>query len=378
MSYNLLKIALVILDNPNQIPLKRLHEEMLVTTNPQSSLTPQRSNLEDIENPLYLSSNENANAILVNPPLTGSVNYGSWNISMRVALEVKNKWSVVDGSITTPDRTSSQYAAWRRCNLMVCSWIRKSVHPTIAQSIMYMDKAREVWNDLSRRFSQQDPHRISILQSEIYSLKQENLTVNDYYTKCKTLWEQMNELQPLPICKCDPRCSCDLVDQIRNEREVDQIIRFLQGLNEDYNSLKSGVLVLDPLPEMHKVFVMAEKFERQLNIVNLNLSGLELGHANSIQTNQADQANTGDIVAAVNQFGNRRIMNASGGNKAPKCTFCGMTGHTVEKCYKKHGYPSGWIPGFKSKGKQQIAAATSIDSSGNVTSDQLQKLISLL
>ena len=40
--------------------------------------------------------------------------------------------------------------------------------------------------------------------------------------------------------------------------------------------------------------------------------------------------------------------NAYKGKKdKPLCSYCGFYGHTtVEKCYKKHGYP----PGFKPKG----------------------------
>ncbi|XP_019189263.1 PREDICTED: uncharacterized protein LOC109183663 [Ipomoea nil] len=256
---------------------------------------PQRNNTsEDIDNPLYLNVNENANVVLVSPPLTGSGNYSSWSISMRVALEVKNKWGLVDGSFIAPEYGHAQYGAWRRCNLIVKAWILKSVNTSIAQSVMYMEEAKEIWNDLRRRFSQRDAHRISSLQNEIYGLRQGSMTVNDYYTGCRTLWEEMNALRPLPICKCVPRCSCDLVDEIRKDREIDQIIRFLQGLNEEYNSLKSGVIVLDPLPELHKIFVMAEKFERQLNITNLNSIGLEIAHANAVETVQdhSDDSNT--------------------------------------------------------------------------------------
>ncbi|XP_019181634.1 PREDICTED: uncharacterized protein LOC109176683 [Ipomoea nil] len=352
---------------------------------PQTSIpqvVPQRSATEDVENPLYLNTNENPNSVLVRTPLTGSFNYGSWSISMQVPLEVKNKWSIVDGSIEKPDRNHGHYASSRRCNLMIKSWILKAVHPSIAQSIIYMDDAKEIWNDLKKRFSQRDPHRISILQCEIYGLRQGNLSINENYTKCRSLWEEMNEMRPLPICKCNPHCLCSgaLIDEVRKDREIDQIIRFLQGLNDDYNPLKSSVLVLDPLPEIHKVYVMAEKFEKQLNLNSLNL---ETSHANSIQSNPKA---TEEVVAAVNQYYGKRNMN-SGGNKSAKCTYCGMTGHTVEKCYKKHGYPPGWVPGYKSKGKQSAIAAPTAGSSldtacsnpeNNIASEQIQKLISLL
>ncbi|XP_019163539.1 PREDICTED: uncharacterized protein LOC109159886 [Ipomoea nil] len=119
---------------------------------------------------------------------------------------------------------------------------------------------------------------------------------------------------------------------------------------------------------------MAEKYERQLSITNLSIGGLEISHANVAQT---AQSSTDETVAAFSHFNNKKNFNTGGGNKTAKCVFCGMTGHTIEKCYKKHGYPPGWIPGYKSKGKQQ-AAAVSLNSDGIVTTDQIQKLISLL
>ncbi|XP_019196007.1 PREDICTED: uncharacterized protein LOC109189835 [Ipomoea nil] len=272
----------------------------------------------------------------------------SWCISMRIALEVKNKWSIVDDTMIAPARSHPQYAAWRRCNLLVCSWIFKSVNSSIAQSIIHLDQATDVWEDLKRRFSHHDAQKISSLQSEIYGLKQGTMSVNDYYTRCRTLWEEMNSTRPFPVCRCDPKCSCDLIDQIRKERDTDQVIRFLHGLNDDYSNLKSNVLVLDPLPE-----------------------------ANAVQHSQ----NIPDeVVAAFHSYNGKRSGNS---NKGAKCTYCGMNGHTIDKCYKKHGFPPGWISGFKSKGKQgAVMSNNAVENSGNSgnasTVDQLQKLISLL
>ncbi|XP_019189518.1 PREDICTED: uncharacterized protein LOC109183945 [Ipomoea nil] len=281
----------------------------------QRNLASQRSSgVDDIENPLHLNINENPSAILVSPPLSGSANYASWSISMQVALEVKNKWGIVDGSLSPPERTNALYPPWRRCNLM-------------------------------RRFSQRDAHRISFLQNDINNLTQGDMSINDYYTKCQTLWEEMNTLRPLPICKCQPRCSCDLLDQIRLDREIDHVIRFLQGLNEEYNTLKSRILVLDPLPEMHKVLVMAEKHERQLIVTNLSSGNLSFTHANAVHTGQNNEEEMAAVVNFSNFSNGRRVTQSGGNNRnLARCTFCGMTGHTIEKCYKKHGYPPGWVP----------------------------------
>lgn len=254
---------------------------------------------------------------------------------------------------------------------MVCSWIFRSVSSSIASSVKHLDRARDVWEDLRRRFAQCDAQKISALQNDIYNLKQGSLSVREYYTNCRTMWEEMNTLRPPPMCKCDPRCKCGLVEEIWKERDIDQVIRFLQGLNDDYHNLKSNVLVLDPLPDVYKVYVMAEKQERQNSLKGLN--SLEIVHANSVQNVQTRNDET---VAAVNTYNTRRYTN-NGGNKA-KCTFCGMTGHTIDKCYKKHGYPPGWVPGYKTKTRQQVAAPVTNNMSDlplGVTNDQFQKLL---
>ncbi|KAK4259925.1 hypothetical protein QN277_006203 [Acacia crassicarpa] len=72
---------------------------------------------------------------------------------MRMALQSKNKLVFVDGSILAPSMTSSTYSAWLQCNTMVCSWLVRAISPMIAQSILWMDKAYDVWMDLKDRFA---------------------------------------------------------------------------------------------------------------------------------------------------------------------------------------------------------------------------------
>jgi len=43
---------------------------------------------------------------------------------------------------------------------IVLSWILNSVSQEIASSIIYIDSAEEMWNDIKERFSQQNGPRI--------------------------------------------------------------------------------------------------------------------------------------------------------------------------------------------------------------------------
>ncbi|XP_019155950.1 PREDICTED: uncharacterized protein LOC109152757 [Ipomoea nil] len=219
---------------------------------------------EEFDDPLYLHITENPNLMLVSPPLTES-NYASWSRSMKIALEVKNKFDFVDGSIVCLGEADPRYAIWKRCNDIVCSWILKSLSPTIAESVLYFEVAEEIWTALRKRYSQADPHRIAEVQNAIYKNVRGTLSINEYFTKCNVLWEQLNAMRPMYMCECVPKCSCKLMSKIQKDREEDQVIRFLEGLNEEFETIKSGVLVMDPIPNIEKVLNMALKLERKLN-----------------------------------------------------------------------------------------------------------------
>jgi len=75
---------------------------------------------------------------------------------MLTALSAKNKLKFVDGTVTQPAKTDSTFSTWNRCNNMVVSWLFHSVFVPICQSIVWMDKVVEIWNDLKTRYSQGD------------------------------------------------------------------------------------------------------------------------------------------------------------------------------------------------------------------------------
>jgi len=74
---------------------------------------------------------------------------------MTIALSAKNKLSFVNGTLPKPSNLyDSQGLAWTHCNNMVLSWLLNSVSTEIANNIIYIDDAFEIWNDLQDRFSQ--------------------------------------------------------------------------------------------------------------------------------------------------------------------------------------------------------------------------------
>ena len=148
---------------------------------------------------------------------------------------------------------------------MVVSWLVHSVSPSIRQSILWMDNARDIWKDLKSRYSQGDLLRISELQQEMTSIKQGDQSITDYFTKLRIIWDELESYRPDPTCSCDPKCVCDALTSMIERKQQDRIMQFLRGLNDQFNIVRSNVLMMDPLPNIAKVFSYAIQQERQIN-----------------------------------------------------------------------------------------------------------------
>nr|KYP62153.1 hypothetical protein KK1_016678 [Cajanus cajan] len=140
------------------------------------------NSLANVHSYLYLHPSKNPASPLVSPLLELS-NYHTWSKSMETSLSAKNKLEFIDGSASEPPLDDRFHGAWKRCNNMVASWIVNSVSLPIRQSIVWMNKAEDIWHDLKSRYAQGNLLRVSELQHEASSIKQGDLSVTNYFTK---------------------------------------------------------------------------------------------------------------------------------------------------------------------------------------------------
>ena len=235
-----------------------------------------------------------------------------------MALISKNKMGFLNGTILVPESTDPLFSAWERCNTLILSWLLNSLSQSIAQSVIYLDNAVDVWNDLKERFSQSDLLRIAELQEEVYALKQGSQSVTDYFTMLKSVWEELDNYRPMIPCSCSAK----------TYHQQDFIIRFLKGLDEHFSIVRSQVLLMDPLPSINRVFSMVIQHERQQPS-----SIIALEEHNTLVNSAENRRPAGRGRGAPYGGGGR----GSSSNKV--CTYCGRTGHIIEVCYGKHGYP---------------------------------------
>ncbi|KAK2996628.1 hypothetical protein RJ639_026551 [Escallonia herrerae] len=237
-----------------------------------------------------------------------------------MALEAKNKLGFIDKTIKKPAADSAEFSSWSRCNSMVTSWLIHSTIPAIANSILWTTIASGVLVDLHDRFSKKNAPHIFEIRRAISKNAQNTDSVSTYYTTLKAYRDKFSSYRTPPTCTCGAmKTHIDFL-------ESDALMDFLQGLDESYASVRSEILLMDPLPSMAKAYSLILQEERQRS----------LHDSRQILPSPAAMATTHKLPNSSS----RPIARQDNSNR-PRyhCNYCDMDGHLDSRCFKQHGYP---------------------------------------
>ena len=163
------------------------------------------------------------------------------------------------------------------------------------------------------------------LKRDITLTSQGNLSITEYFTKLKTLWDELGAYLVLPNCNCTK--DFDLSRFVEGER----IHPFLMGLDiEQFGTVRSNLLATEPLPTLNKAYAIVPRDERQ----QLLMKGME---------NKA-------VVEAL-------AFRAAATNKSkqpsrPKCTHCQRVGHEWSQRFEIICYSPNWQGRQTNQGEQ--------------------------
>ncbi|XP_057418214.1 uncharacterized protein LOC130712396 [Lotus japonicus] len=150
---------------------------------------------------------------------------------MTLALNGKNKLGFVDDTLVQPPPDDPQFRAWTPNNYIVASWLINTINKEISTSVIYSITAAGIWHDLQTRFEQRNGPRIFQLCKYLMHCMQGTLSMSKYYTRIKTLWEELGEYWPVHHCNCGG--GQPLLDHYQNE----YVLMFLMGLNESFSHI---------------------------------------------------------------------------------------------------------------------------------------------
>ncbi|XP_030927833.1 uncharacterized protein LOC115954102 [Quercus lobata] len=133
-------------------------------------------------------------------------------------------------------------------------------------------------------------------------------------------------------------------------------MQFLMGLNDSYSQIKGQILLMEPLPSINKVYSLLIHEERQSNVGNSN------AHVESTALAMKGSNFNPAFFGGKNSKGNCR----------PICSHCGRLGHTMEKCFKLHGFPPGFQPKGKTSMVNQVGVQDDLAENGQSSNDANQ------
>ena len=177
--------------------------------------------------------------------------------------------------------------------------------------------------DLSTRFRITNLPRSYHLTQQIWSLHQGSMDLSTYYTKLKTLWDELYGADCVKTCQ-----NCDCCKAMYTKTEHAKIIKLLAGLNDSYTNARSQIIMKKNVPDLVEVYNLLDQDHSQRNINPI---------FNASVFHVATEIPTASINAAQSTQSHRSNM--------PLCSNCSYSGHTMDKCYKIYGFPSS----FKSK-----------------------------
>ncbi|XP_056690521.1 uncharacterized protein [Spinacia oleracea] len=319
-------------------------------------------------NSAYFLSNHDVNVSkLVSIVFDGKC-FNDWKRSMVIALSARNKLCFVDGSLNQPATNAQNFRIWTRCNDLVISWILASLEPSIARSVLYLKTAREIWLDLEDRFCQSSGPQLFSIQLKLYNLNQDDdEDISSFFTKIKLLWDQLDGLDPLPSCSCTG-CNCTLTQKLLKSQQNQRLIQFLMKLNPKYEHPKSTILMMNPLPTISKAYGLLLQDDQQREVQS-NRSYMNSESIVFTARKFTDNKYRSQYPSSTNNqgvFAGSQSRNTTRNNLF--CEHCRMKNHTIDKCWKLHGYPKD----FKGKGKR-VAAAVHMEDSYADDSNQEDK-----
>lgn len=315
----------------------------------------------DFGDPLYLHPSDTTGVSILNMKLTGTENYKVWSCAMILALETKNKLGFVNGTVVRSVDNEVLGKQWDMCNFVVLSWILGSVSEDLFVSQVFSKIASDVWQELKETYDKIDGSMTFNLHQKINSLCQNGTPVSDYYHKLNALWKQFDALVKLPSC------TCNATHEFSKHNQLLKLMQFLMGLDDVYFQIRSNILTTDPLPTVKIAFSLVSREESHRGVTR---------SSDTKGQNSTFFSKTND---------NRK---KPGKPSSLLCKHCGLTGHTIERCYKLNGFPKDF-QFIKSKTGQSFKNSSNnvctTEGSGRgqnpsslLTEDQINKLLLLL
>ncbi|KAL2921464.1 Homoaconitase mitochondrial [Bienertia sinuspersici] len=108
--------------------------------------------------------------------------------------------------------------------------IKRDERDNIKKSILHFNTAREIWLHLETCYNVTNGARKYKLNKEVYDTHQNGISINEYYTTMKSLWDEQDSLNILPAnTQLNPKIDA-FIGAMKKQREEERLFQFLLGV----------------------------------------------------------------------------------------------------------------------------------------------------
>lgn len=252
--------------------------------------------------------------------------FKGWKRAITIALSGKNKLGFVNGNVKRAVHNQELAKAWDSVNDVIIGWLLNAVDEKISKTILWLNTAKEIWEELEQRFGQSSSAQFFTIQESLSKTFQaHDMSIEDYFTKIKGLWDELDALDPIATCTCSG-CECQLTQKTTKSQQRSRVIQFLMKLDPKYKQTRSSLIMMKELPSLSEIYSILVQEQVHQGI------------------GKHEDADTQDMAMAhrveKRKFGEHKYRNSGNKKQSTYCDHCRMQGHTMEKCWKLHGYPS--------------------------------------
>ena len=254
-------------------------------------------------------------------PLTGADNYSVWRMQVETMLMAEGLYGFFDGSVQAP---TADNAELHKAYVLAQATARAKLFFTISKilqpTIHMLKTAKEIWDDLEKRYTQTKTANVTLLKHKLYSIKlDESGSVDEYFNTITTIVSQIKAAQS----NIDDSDVCTVV---------------LLGLPESYSNLRHTVSLMDTITLDKLKFAISQEALYRSSIQSVPsafvVKGKDRHHKH---TQPSGTSNRGDNSSQSGSSSHHRSDNNKDRhynniNTQTICSHCHKSGHVVEKC----------------------------------------------
>ncbi|XP_077232082.1 uncharacterized protein LOC143866437 [Tasmannia lanceolata] len=182
-------------------------------------------------------------------------NYNNWSVRVQFYLLGQDLWDIVGGENTTPPTNADELKKWKIKAGKAMYILAVTIQDELLQHVKSAKTPKEAWDTLATLFARTNDAKLQRLEKELISSSQKDMIVSEYFTKIKSICEEISKLDP------------------KNAISETQIRRtIIHGLRSEYNGIVTatrGWANEPTVTELESILANQEALDKQIYIVSI-------------------------------------------------------------------------------------------------------------